>query len=89
MAKYLFTFLCILIFIRIDPNQIPFFLKKLIRTNIHKLLQFTRVNLRSVNGAPVLLMTIGLISVVFTTPCIKGEADNESFSLLLVYWLLT
>ena len=56
MAKYLSTFLCVLIFTRIDPNRILFLRIaskriKVIRINIYTVLEFTRVNLRSVIGA--------------------------------------
>ena len=48
-AKYLPTFFCVLIVIRVDPNRILFLRIaykqiKLIRTNIYKSLQFIRVN---------------------------------------------
>ena len=54
--KYLSTFSCVLIFIRIDPNRIPFLRItskriKLIRTNIYKLFQVIKVNLHSLNRA--------------------------------------
>ena len=52
LGDYLSTFLCVLIFIRVDPNlHIVSKRIKLIRTNIYKVLQFSRVNLPSVNGA--------------------------------------
>ena len=56
LGDYFFTFFCVLIFIRIDPNlHIASKRIKLIRTNICKVLQFIRVSLPSVKGQGALI----------------------------------
>ena len=54
LAKYICTFFSGLIFLRVDPNRIPFLRiaskqLKLMRTNIYTFLQFTRGNLHGIN----------------------------------------